>query len=51
MLLECCLAARADLLLTGDRDLLDVDRDLLGAAGLGSLRIVTPRAYLGSTRR
>jgi putative PIN family toxin of toxin-antitoxin system len=51
MLLECCFSARADILLTGDRDLLDLDRDLLDAAGLGSLRIVTPRAYLASTRR
>jgi uncharacterized protein len=51
MVLECCVAARADLLLTGDRDLLDLDRDLLGAAGLGSLRVLTPRAYLASTTR
>ena len=50
MVLECCVAARADLLLTGDRDLLDLDRNVLGAVGLGSLRVVTPRAYLASTK-
>jgi predicted nucleic acid-binding protein len=51
MVLECCFAARADLLLTGDRDLLDLDRNLLGAAGLANLGVVTPRAYLASTKR
>lgn len=46
MLLECCLAADAALLLTGDRDLLDIDAEPLRVAGLSQLRILSPRAYL-----
>ncbi len=44
MVLECCRAARASLLITGDRDL--VDLDVTGIAGLRRLRIISPRAYL-----
>ena len=40
MLLECCLAARADFLISGDKDLLIVD-DLPF-----ELRILTPRRYV-----
>lgn len=44
MVLECCRAARARFLITGDRDLLSLD--VAGTAGLRRLRIVSPRAYL-----
>jgi putative PIN family toxin of toxin-antitoxin system len=44
MVLECCRAARASSLITGDRDLLSLD--VSGIAGLRRLRIVSPRAYL-----
>lgn len=44
MVLECCRAARASFLITGDRDLLDLN--VSGVAGLRRLRIVTPRTYL-----
>ena len=46
MVLECCAAANADVLLTGDRDLLDIDLRALPAGGLGRLRIVRPRTFL-----
>ena len=46
MLLECCLAADADLLVTGDSDLLDIPRDTLKAVGLRKLRILRPGQYL-----
>ena len=46
MVLECCLAADADVLVTGDRDLLDIRRGDLTAAGLRKLRILRPRQYL-----
>lgn len=45
MLLECCLTAKADLLVTGDLDLLYVS-DLPFAVG-----IVTPADYLTSKKR
>jgi predicted nucleic acid-binding protein len=45
MLLECCLAARAGLLVTGDLDLLSIS-DLPFAVG-----IVTPTNYLASKNR
>jgi putative PIN family toxin of toxin-antitoxin system len=44
MVLECCRAARAQLLVTGDRDLLDLD--VSRAVGLRRLQIVSPRRYL-----
>lgn len=47
MLLDCCLAADAALLITGDRDLLDIPRNALQAAGLRTLRIIRPGRYLG----
>jgi uncharacterized protein len=48
MVLTCCLAARADVLLTGDKDLLTIDHAALLRVGLGRLHILTPRAYLAS---
>ena len=44
MVLECCCAAGASFLITGDRDPLDLD--VSGVAGLRRLRIVSPRAYI-----
>jgi putative PIN family toxin of toxin-antitoxin system len=46
VLLECSLAADADFLVTGDRDLLEIERAALRAAGLVRLQIVTPAAVL-----
>ena len=46
MIFDCCLEAKADLLVTGDRDLLEVDAEHLKAVGLSKLRILTPRGYL-----
>jgi uncharacterized protein len=46
MLLECCLAADADILVTGDNDLLDISHKALNAAGLRKLRILRPGQYL-----
>jgi putative PIN family toxin of toxin-antitoxin system len=46
MFLECCLAADADFLVTGDRDLLDIPRNALKTAGLRKLRILRPGQYL-----
>lgn len=40
MILECCLAARATLLITGDKDLLDIKEIPF------ELRIVTPQEFL-----
>jgi predicted nucleic acid-binding protein len=45
MLLECCLTAKADLLVTGDLDLLSIS-DLPFAIG-----IVTPADYLATKNR
>ncbi|MEK7767183.1 MAG: putative toxin-antitoxin system toxin component, PIN family, partial [bacterium] len=44
--LECCLAARADVLLTGDLDLLEMDTQIVGRDVPG-LRIHSPRSFLG----
>ena len=45
MLLECCIAAKADLLVTGDQDLLSIS-GLPFAVG-----IVTPANYLATKNR
>jgi len=50
MLLECCRAARATVLVTGDRDLLDLAAKLPVVAGLRRLAILTPRAFLDRMR-
>jgi len=42
MILECCLAAHAELLITGDRDLLEISRTSLRLAGLLRLRMICP---------
>jgi len=41
MLLECCYMAGADILVTGDKDLLEIKSLLFG------LKILTPQKYLG----
>ncbi len=40
MLLECCAAAKADILITGDKDLLDIKNLPL------NLDIITPQEYI-----
>ena len=44
--LSLALAARAEFLITGDRDLTSLSRDDLRGAGLGFLAIVSPRQFL-----
>jgi predicted nucleic acid-binding protein len=45
MLLECCLAAQADLLITGDRDLLAIpETDLMTIRP--ELKVMSPQIYL-----
>jgi putative PIN family toxin of toxin-antitoxin system len=51
MVLECCLVARAHRLITGDRDLLDLDPRAVGIPALNRLRIVTPRSYVDDVVR
>jgi len=46
MLLECRHAAKATVLMTGDKDLLALAHALRTVTGLNRLRILTPRAYL-----
>jgi len=46
MVLECCLAAKADFLITGDKDLLEIDSRALTETGLGRLGILSPRDFL-----
>lgn len=45
MILECCLAADADFLITGDKDLLEIEKTKLKTK-LSRLKIVSPRAFL-----
>lgn len=45
MILECCLAANADVLLSGDKDLLEMDKTILKAE-LSRLKIVSPKTFL-----
>ncbi len=47
MVLECCHASVADVLVTGDRDLLDIPRGDLRGSGLQKLRVFRPIDYLG----
>ncbi|HCN20327.1 MAG TPA: putative toxin-antitoxin system toxin component, PIN family [Planctomycetia bacterium] len=43
--LECCLAADANLLITGDRDLLEIEQAKLKTE-IPKLKIVSPRTFL-----
>ncbi len=45
MVLECCLAAGADYLINGDKDLLEIDETTLRTE-ISKLRIVSPRIFL-----
>lgn len=44
--LNLCLAVRADFLLTGDKDLLEIPSKRLKSIGLNRLKIVSPRLFL-----
>ena len=46
MVLECCRAARASVLITRDRDLLDLAERASRTARLRRLAILSPRAFL-----
>jgi len=48
MVLMCCLTARANILVTGDKDLLAITRPSLRQSGLSRLQIVTPRTHVNS---
>jgi putative PIN family toxin of toxin-antitoxin system len=51
MVLECCRAARATVLITGDRDLLALANAVTQFSGLRRLRILSPRAYLETRQK
>jgi putative PIN family toxin of toxin-antitoxin system len=51
MVLECCRAARASVLITGDRDLLELATKVPQIAGLRRLAILAPRAFVERTTR
>lgn len=44
--LEACLASRADILLTGDKDLLEISPEELRNIGLSDLKILKPAEFL-----
>jgi len=46
MILECCAEARVDYLITGDKDLLEIDLNTLRKVGLTHLKILNPRSAL-----
>jgi putative PIN family toxin of toxin-antitoxin system len=46
MILEVCLAAKADYLITGDRDLVEIEPRSLRSIGLEKLKILNPRDFL-----
>jgi len=46
VILECCLAAKADYLITGDKDLLEINPGLLRSSGLKKLKILNPKNFL-----
>jgi len=45
IILECCLASDADWLITGDKDLLEIDETIL-KNDCPKLKIVTPASFL-----
>jgi putative PIN family toxin of toxin-antitoxin system len=51
MVLDCCRAAQATVLITGDRDLLALASDVGQVTGLRRLHICSPRTYLERMRR
>ena len=44
--LTLCLRTKADFLLTGDKDLLEIPKEKLRASGLNKLRIISPALFL-----
>lgn len=46
MYLSFCLEVRADVLITGDKDLIEMKKEELNKAGLGFLKIVSPGGFL-----
>lgn len=46
--LNLCLRVRADFLLTGDRDLLEIPLKKLKSHGLNRLKIVSPKVFLST---
>ena len=46
MILDCCAAVNAGYLITGDKDLLEIDPESLKGVGLKKLKILNPRAIL-----
>jgi len=48
IILEACLAAKADYLITGDRDLTEIEPSSLSSIGLKKLKILTPRNCLAN---
>jgi len=48
IILEACLAAKADYLITGDRDLTEIEPSSLSTVGLKKLKILTPRNCLSN---
>jgi len=50
MILECCLAAKADYLITGDKDILEIDSSSLSSIGLKKLKILNPRGFLSKSK-
>lgn len=47
MLLECCITADADFLITGDKDLLEIDESVLRTVS-SKLRIVSPKGFVSA---
>ncbi len=43
--LELCLASKADFLVTGDNDLLDISREKLLSSGIEDLKILAPSEF------
>lgn len=44
--LEACFASKANILLTGDKDLLEISMEELNKSGLSKLKILTPAKFL-----
>ncbi|MBI5195279.1 MAG: putative toxin-antitoxin system toxin component, PIN family [Nitrospirae bacterium] len=47
--LNLCLKVKADFLLTGDKDLLEISPNKLKTSGLNRLKIVSPKVFLSSS--
>lgn len=48
--LNLCLKVRADYLLTGDKDLLEISSKKLRVSGLNRLKIVSPEVFLSESK-